>query len=202
MAMSPIMPGPSKWTSALILGLGVAIGALIVVALMIGSKPRKQEPRPLSALELAQGWLECIDCQAPFLRRLHDLSPTGQDSVVRLLGVALLKGPDSTRRARHERDLARAWASDSVYRDRLHLAPPSTSQKAFLDRYREGFYAKYRGRAAMALGVLRTPRALAALDSAAQIRDTTFGDSVVQQRIERARSDSTGLEALDHYPGR
>jgi hypothetical protein len=69
----------------------------------------------------------------------------------------------------------------------------------FFKRYREEFHTKWRGRAALALGVIRTDSALAALDSVALVPDTSYGDSVVQRWIERARSDSLGPAAVDHY---
>ena len=188
---------PTKANDTLMLAVAVALG-LIIVAIL--SHPRG--PRPVSGVKLAQAWLECIDCQGPFLRRLHDLPPASRDSVVRFLSTALRKGPDGARTARHERDLMRAWALDSLYRVDKDSADASQSQHAaFLQRYREGFHTKWRGRAAMALGVLRSdPAALVALDSARQVPDTSYGDSVVHRWIERALSDSLGPAAVNHYP--
>ena len=197
--MSPVKLAPRERTA-----VALVVAALLIAVLVIVLSPRRKRgpPQP-SAIELAQGWLECIDCQGPFLRRLSQLRPASRDSVVRFLRGALLQGPDSARRTRHERDLARAWVSDSVYRARMDLADASNDQhKSFLKRYREGFHTKWRGRAATALGVIRTGRALAVLDSALQAPDTSFGDSLVRREIERARSDSTGPEAVDFYPYR
>jgi hypothetical protein len=179
---------------------------VLIIALLfalVGSNVpmrRTSGPRPPTDIELVESWLECIDCQGPFLKRLHDLPGARRDSMVKLLSSALRDGPSSARRARHERDLERAWISDSAYRQTLDLTETSQTHTAFLKRYREGFDAKWRGRAAMALGVIRTPSALAALDSALGAPAVGFGDSVVQKWVARARSDTTGPEAVNHYP--
>ena len=158
-------------------------------------------PRPLSDIEAARAWLECIDCEGPFLKRLADLPAARRDSVVRFLGTALREGPDSARTARHERELMRIWASDSAYRFEVDAEEASANQRtAFFKRYRQGFETKWRGRAAIALGVIRSPSALAALDSALTAPLVSPGDSIVQRWVERARSDSAGPEAIHHYP--
>jgi hypothetical protein len=187
---------PSKEEKLLVLALALVV--LIFLAVIVIKRPRtRPPPRPLSAIALAQSWLECIDCQGPFLQRLHDLPPAARDSAVNFLSSAVRQGPDSARRNRHERELARAWVTDSVYRERVDLAEVSPTQHAaFLKRFREGLHNKWRGRSALALGVIRSPAALAALDSALQRPDTSHGDSLVRHWLERARSDSLGLEPL------
>jgi hypothetical protein len=139
----------------------------------------------------------------PALKRLHE-SSSGNDTIVRFLRAALLQGPDRARRARHERDLLRTWADDSLYRWRMGLGQegtplPGPNKTAFLERYRQGFDAKWRGRAAIALGVIRSDTALAALDSALLVPATDRGDSIVKRWVARARAD-TGRKALDHWP--
>jgi len=197
----------------------VVIGALIlllILLLMLFMRGRRH-PRPLTNLQVAEAWLDCIDCQGPFLQRLHE-SASDNDTIVRFLRAALLQGADSARRARHERELLRAWVNDSLYRERRGLSQkaeslparghtfdgavmhvmPLRSQAAFLDRYRRGLDVKWRSRAATALGVIRSDSALAALNSALLVAPTDHGDSIVQRWVERARAD-TGLEALGHW---
>jgi hypothetical protein len=176
----------------------VALLLLILVLLLLLPR-RRPVPPPLADLQVAESWLECIDCQGPFLRRLKE-SSSGNDTVVRFLRAALLQGPDSARRARHELALLRAWADDSLYRARLDLAVPAQSKNTFLDRYRQGFEAKWRGRAAMALGVIRGDTALAALDSALLIPAIGHGDSLVLDWVKEAQADS-GLQALNQWKG-
>ncbi|HET9041214.1 MAG TPA: hypothetical protein VFN40_13635 [Gemmatimonadales bacterium] len=177
----------------------VALGALVVlILLLLLLLPRRRPaPLPLTDLQVAESWLECIDCQGPFLRHLKQ-SSSGSDTVVRFLRAALLQGPDSARRARHELALLRAWADDSLHRARLGQALPAQSKSTFLFRYREGFEAKWRGRAAMALGVIRGDTALAALDSALLIAPTSHGDSLVLDGVKEAQADS-GLKALNQW---
>jgi hypothetical protein len=182
----------------------VALGALgalgVFILLLLLLLPRRRPvPLPLTDLQVAESWLECIDCRGPFLRRLRE-SSSGNDTVVRFLRAALLQGPDSARRARHELALLRAWADDSLYRARLDPTTAGPNKSAFLDRYRQGFEAKWRGRAAMALGVIRGDTALAALDSALLIPAIAHGDSLVLGWVNEALADS-GLQALNQWKG-
>jgi hypothetical protein len=179
----------------------VALGALLaLILLLLLLLPRRRPgPPPLTDLQVAETWLECIDCQGPFLRRLRE-SSSGNDMVVPFLRAALLQGPDSARRARHELALLRAWSDDSLYRARLDMTEPGPSKSAFLDHYRQGFEAKWRGRAAMALGVIRGDTALAALDSALLIPAIGHGDSIVLDWVKEAQADS-GLQALNQWKG-
>ena len=174
------------------------VALLVLILLLLLLLPRRRPvPPPLADLQVAESWLECIDCQGPFLRRLKE-SSSGNDTVVRFLRAALLQGPDSARRARHELALLRVWARDSVYRARVGPAKPVPDKAAFLDRYRQGFEAKWRGRAAMALGVIRGDTALAALDSALLIPAIAQGDTLVLGWVKEARADS-GLQALNQW---
>lgn len=159
-----------------------------------------RRPRPLTELGIAGAWLECIDCRGSFLRRLAATPQPRRDSVVRFLASALLRGPDSVRRARHDRGLRRRWNADSAYAvshgDTLHV-----SRVDFLNRYGRGFEVMWRSRAATALGVLRTGEALAALDSAIHVSFDSLapGDKTIMRAISRALSDS-GRSILDSLP--
>ncbi len=101
----------------LILALALVVALILTIMGQCASRERSAVgPRPLSDIEAARAWLECIDCEGPFLKRLADLPAARRDSVVRFLGTALREGPDSARTARHDRELMRIWASDSAYR--------------------------------------------------------------------------------------
>ena len=171
---------------------------LIIAGGVFWQRGRRQVPPPLTDLEVAQGWLECIDCQGPFLARLVALRGASQDTVVQFLRAALAVGPDSARRSRHTRDLQRTWLVDSAYRAR-HAKPIVSLQDDYIKRYELGFRVKWKSRAALALGVIRTPAALQSLDSAAAPTPLTHPDSVVQRYVEAARAD-TGRMALGHFP--
>ena len=171
---------------------------LVIIGGLRWQRGRRQVPPPLTNLEVAQGWLECIDCQGPFLARLVAVRGASQDTVVRFLRAALAVGPDSARRARHTRDLQRTWLADSAYRIR-HGNPIVGLRDVFINKYELGFKVKWRSRAALALGVIRTPAAIGALDSAAGAKPLTHADSVVHRYVESARADS-GRTALGHFP--
>jgi hypothetical protein len=179
-----------------------ALGAAVLVVLgWLGWErfgPRAPWPSPLSDLQVAEGWLHCIDCQGPFLKQLHEMPARSQDSVTRFLHAALVTGPDSARAARVTRDLVETWRAESLSRARRG-EKPDTSFATFMQRYQDGFDARWRGRAAVALGVIRTPAALAALNDGLQLPLQDKGDSVVRRMVQRAIADS-GLVVLGHYP--
>lgn len=187
--------------SRLLRVLAIAAGfAVLLWGVLLWQRGRRQVPPPLTDMEVAQGWLECIDCQGPFLARLAALRGARQDTVVGFLRTALAAGPDSARRARHTRDLLRTWAADSAYAAR-HGNPVVGAHMpdAYIHRYQLGLTVKWKSRAAVALGVIRTSAALQALDSAAVPVPPTHADSVVQRYVEAARADS-GRQALRHFP--
>ena len=70
--------------------------------------------------------------------------------------------------------------------------PLATGYSVYLDRYRQGFETMWRTRAATALGVLGTPDALAALDTALHLPLDSIagGDSTLRVSVRWARSDS------------
>ncbi|MGH7514906.1 MAG: hypothetical protein ACREOQ_18530 [Gemmatimonadales bacterium] len=180
------------------------LGVLAGLALVWGASlwwdccgPRPPWPRPLSDLQVAEAWLHCMDCHGSFLRRLHEMPARSQDTVTKFLGVALINGPDSARTARHTSDLVRAWQADSSSRVRRG-EKPDTGFSSFTSRYQDGFDTRWRTRAAVALGVIRTPAAISALDGGLGLPLLDKGDSVVRRAVIRARSD-TGLVALGHY---
>jgi hypothetical protein len=146
---------------------------------------------------VAEAWLQCIDCAGPFLERLASVPPQRQDPLVTMLATALLGGPDSVRRARHERDLVRVWRADSAYLAGLGDTMRVT-RDSFTARYRGGFEVMWRSRAATALGIIRGPKALAALDSAEHQGAGIIvrGDSTILIRVRRARADSTPAQAM------
>jgi hypothetical protein len=180
---------------------GWAIAALLMVLLLVAwlSMHHKRDwVKPPTDIEVAQAWLKCLDCQGPFLKRLHEMPTNNRDTVTRLLRSALLSGPDQAEITDVVQDLVKTWEADSVSRVGRHQ-PPDTSRSHYLDRYRGGYAVRWRGRAAIALGVIRGDSALAALDTL--LADTLInrGDSIVHRWAERARADSA-LSVLGPNP--
>jgi hypothetical protein len=152
---------------------------------------------PLSDLQVAEDWLQCIDCQGPYLKRLHETQGRNRDSVTRFLRTALQSGPDSSRRERLHWDLSRTWHADSMRRVRRgEPAPPDSERVSFLGRYTRSFEVVWRGRAATALGVLRDT---STLNQALQFPLSNQGDSTILGQVKKAIAD-TGLTVLGHYP--
>jgi hypothetical protein len=189
--------------------------ALVLILVLAGfgwwifHQQRQTRPPPLTDLQVAERWLQCIDCAGPYLVRLSR-KRKDQDTVVRFLRTALLRGPDSARRGRHEREVLLAWARDSVSAAggaphvavldtspmMVHQPPPpqltpQQARAAFVARYEQGFEATWRGRAAFALSAIGTRTALAALDSALLVPPASKGDSAVHKWIEQAKADSS-----------
>lgn len=177
----------------------LALAILGVAWLRMAHRPTASLPPP-SDLEVAEAWLQCTDCRGSFLPRLHEMPAQSSDTVTQFLRSALLSGPDIIRVRRHTRDVLKTWRADSVYRARRGLPErPDTQFASLLSRYQEGFEVLWRGRAATALGVIRSTMALAALDSALQLPLNDRGDSAIRRMVERARAD-TGRTVLYGAP--
>jgi len=179
----------------------MVIGVLVLVVAggWIWFHPSRPWPPPVSDLRVAQLWLECSDCQGPFLRRLHDARPPARDTVLQLFRSGLFDGPDSARRVRHHGELMRSWIADSLYRRREMLPPPGLQVTEFLRTYSQGLDVTWRTRSATALGAMRDPVAIAVLDSALQLPLQTRADSEVRMAVMAARAD-TGLGAPGGVP--
>ena len=180
------------------------VAVLVVAILAVGWLRMTQRPRvgpqPPSDLEVAEAWLQCIDCRGSFLKRLYEMPAQNRDTVTRFLRSALLAGPDSMRVRRHTQDVLKTWRADSIYRARRRLpARPDTQFAHLLARYQTGFEVMWRSRGATALGVIRDSLALAALDSALQLPLTDKGDSIIRRMVERAKAD-TGRVVLTGAP--
>jgi len=181
----------------MLLALAIVLGVVGVTFLLARrGGPRPPWPRPLTDLQVAEAWLSCIDCQGPFLRRLHDMPASNRDTVIKLLHGALVRGPDTARAGRLTQDLVRVWLADSTSRVGRG-EKPDTGFSSFLKRYQDGFETKWRVRAAIALGVIPAPAAMAALNNASQLPQVDHRDSLVHRVIAQARD--SGLIALGHY---
>jgi len=156
--------------------------------------------RPRTDLQLAEGWLRCVDCLAPYLQQLVQLPQDRQDTVARFFASVLFTGPDSASRAQHDRYLIRMWEANSTSVTQRGV-PLHGTRVSFLGRYRRNFQVTWRSRAATALGVLRTDGAITALDSATTVSFDSIapGDSAIIRAIFRARAD-TGRSILDSFP--
>lgn len=166
-----------------------ALIALVVVLIWSVAKPRRHTPKPLSDFQVVEEWLHCIDCRGSFIERMRNIPPSRRDSIARFLNAALLNGPDGARIARLNQDLARAWLDDSLYRA-AHGIPAHKLPGVFMTRFRRGFEVMWRSRAATALGIIRTPFALAALNDALQLPQQDKGDTMIHRMVQRAQADS------------
>ncbi len=179
-----------------VLALVISIlGAGLGLWLYLNRQP--EWPKPLDDFEITEAWLQCIDCQEGFFARLKGMPPGHKDSITRLLGDALLNGPDNAHKARFDQEIMKTWVADSLHR--LARGETSTYQlNQYLARFRRGFDLTWRRRAAVALGAIRSDTALAALDTAlaalglalSQLPGSNAVDSVLYLAVERARADS------------
>lgn len=113
-------------------------------------------------------WLECVDClngQLDSVRALAARKPAAVDT----LAGDLLDGPPAARVLRVEQQLAAGFDRLRTYANarQIPLATvDGTNKSARVARYRERYRTVFAVRAALALGCIRTSRALQALDSA------------------------------------
>jgi hypothetical protein len=201
----------------LLAGSGVLVLTIIGLLWIDHLQRNRDWTKPLTDLEVTQAWLHCIDCQGPFLKQIREAAVRrGGDTVIKALESALLAGPSAAQKQRVRNDLLRTWRADSAYHSGPHWPTPiihpgpgitltadsfisADSQRSrFLSRYERGFELRWRGRAATALGVIRSPRAMAALDSVLKIlpADNRL-DTALIRTIETARD--SGSLALQHY---
>ena len=112
-------------------------------------------------------YLNCIDCIIP-LDSLRALAVRKPDATVDSLNRALLTGPDPQTVAAADSVLKLGYRRDSLYRWQNNLLPlkPET---IYVTEARGRFVNGYRARGAYGLGWIHTPRAVAYLDSAAQL---------------------------------
>lgn len=179
------------------------LAALVIVVLLVliwlGWGPRPHWPKPLSDLQVAEGWLHCIDCQGPFLKQLANMPARNQDTVTKFLRSALLLGPDQKRAVQVRRDFEQAWRADSLSRQRRGV-PAGSSLVDFLQRYERGFEVRWRSRAAVALSVIGTQQARSALQDGLGLPLQDKGDSIVRNWVEKSIADSSTHAAVGHYP--
>lgn len=112
-------------------------------------------------------YLDCIDCVIP-LDSVRALASRKPDATVDSLNSGLLHGPDSQMVARADSVLKLGYVRDSLYRWQNNLLPLKP-QQIYVAEARERFVNGYRSRGAYGLGWIHTPRAVAHLDSAAQL---------------------------------
>lgn len=179
--------------------IGGMLAIVVTAAIWLASRDR-QGPKPLTDLEVAETWLQCIDCRGSFLKRIHEMPARNRDTVTTFLRAALRDGPDSARVIRFEQGLYRTWLADSLYRGRRGEGP-AISFASFATRYRRGFEVMWRSRAAIGLGVIRSGVALTSLNNALQFPLTNKGDSTIHEAVQHALAD-TGRAVLAHFPQR
>jgi hypothetical protein len=138
--------------------------AVVVIALVACSQG--VDPAALSPTEriTVLRYLECIDCVIP-LDSVKALASRKPDATVDTLNRGLLTGPDSQEVAAVERALIAGYIRDSTWRvaNGRGLLP---LRHLYVQQARDRFVNGYRSRGAMGMGWIRTPRAVAHLDSA------------------------------------
>jgi hypothetical protein len=100
-----------------------------------------------------KNWFECVECTADDLRAVVNLGPTVEKALI----SALRDGLSAVKRAELRQQLL------ATYQESGHL--PMTEEQ-FVDTYLSNADAAHRSRAAIALGKLRTPAAIVALNRA------------------------------------
>ena len=150
-------------------------------ALMVLVACAQNESASLTTAETitVRRYLDCIDCVIP-LDSVRALAARKPDATVDSLNSGLLHGPAPQVVASADSVLRIGYKRDSLYRWQNNLLPlqPET---LYVREARDRFVNGYRARGAYGLGWIHTPRAVAHLDSAAQL--TNLPPSVIQAVI-------------------
>jgi hypothetical protein len=116
---------------------------------------------------IVRRYLDCIDCITP-LDSVRALAGRLPDPTVDSLNSGLLLGPGVQTVAAAESVLTIGYLRDSTWRALNNLGP-LPDRLTYVTQARERYVNGYRSRGAYGLGWIHSPRAVAYLDSAAQM---------------------------------
>jgi len=134
----------------------MVLGALACQDLQTGLSPAER-------ITVAR-YIDCIDCLIP-LDSLRALALRKPDATVDSLNSALLYGPGQRAMAEAESVLVIGYVRDSTWRLE-HGLLPLEQRRIYINQELQGYAEGYQARGAMGMGWIRTPRAVAHLDSA------------------------------------
>jgi hypothetical protein len=174
--------------------MGLALGAALLPGCGADSTPDGAKGRDdqrgerREAHDVILSWLECEECMNGELQAVVDLGP----DVVPLLIATLRDGPSPASRARLELQLRDRYQRLQVYRER-HPDRPEASLETSFDEFvaHHDNDARYRGRAALALGRIGTPAAESALSERSTVERRPSVKKAIRDAlaaIEAARS--------------
>lgn len=139
---------------------------LVLLATAFGCQDVKVGLSPTDAT-IVRRYLDCIDCITP-LDSVRALAGRDPDPTVDSLNSGLLLGPGLQAVAAAESVLTLGYLRDSTWRAQNDLGP-LPERITYVTRARERYVNGYRSRGAYGMGWIHTPRAVAYLDSAAQM---------------------------------
>jgi len=180
-------------------GSGAAFTVLALAFLWPKAPNPHTGPRPPTDVQVAEAWLQCIDCRGSFLKRISELRGESKETVTRLFSTSLTDGPGARRLARREAALRRTWLADSMYRVSHGL--PVLNRDSIVATYLRGFQVIWRVRAAVGLGVIGGDAAVAALNSPLNLSLHDRGDSIILRAVQEAKSDSARKVLKFFVPG-
>ena len=131
-------------------------------------------------------WLTCVECEAAEVDSLK-VAASRESGVQIVLRETLLHGPSAARRAQLRLQLQRTHdrLAERVARDTMLDSVPF-GRDAYVRHYLAKAERIYRSRAALGLGHIGGPAALAALDSALNLPSDSLPESV-RKRVQFAR---------------
>jgi hypothetical protein len=148
----------------------VTRGRLWIVAVsIVAFACRDVQPGLTPAEEiLVEQYLTCIDCIAP-LDTVRALAGRKVDATVDSLNSGLLYGPGARAVEKADSVLVLGYVRDSLWRWQKGL-PPLPDRLTYVSEARERYVNGYRARGAIGMGWIHSPRAVALLDSAANLQ--------------------------------
>lgn len=139
---------------------------LVVLVAAISCQDVKVGLSPADAT-IVKRYLDCIDCITP-LDSVRALAGRDPDPTVDSLNSGLLNGPGLQAVAAAESVLTIGYLRDSTWRVQNNLGP-LPERLTYVAQARERYVNGYRSRGAYGMGWIHSPRAVAYLDSAAQM---------------------------------
>lgn len=158
--------------------------ALVLVALAAGAC------RPQDSRDVIIPWLTCIDCPNGQLDSVKAAFARDSSAVGDALLQDAIQGPQGADSVWVWDDLTRAMRRDSVWiAQRPHL-PQLTSPSQRAQMYFRTYRNTWRARAAIALAVLKDPRACVVVDSLSAPVDTA--SAMIRAALRMARDSLPG----------
>lgn len=159
----------------------LVIAGLIGVATACEQKIEPQQAAILS--RIVAEWFECEECEDG---QLEAVVKQGDNAVPSLI-LALSKGPSTASRYLVHRNLDSRYTQLKEFEKKHPKGRVVSSREEFVARYVDNYDAKYRIRAAQALGEIGGPKSVRALESSLGVAKRADVRDAVEEALDKLR---------------